>query len=512
MNTRSRQRRLLITCIALSATVAAQGASRLNSGTVQWAVAAKEGRADMLLFGDSIVAYGQGGWSNGIAQAAQRSVGLAGAGLQAPGYGFPFVWSTYTGARTWASGPYTSSLDAGVQSLTPSGNNYEVGTNFAFDGTGVDLVSLDLTQPMDWHVFANGRTPNSQLQAQRDRRTNSPWSSTILQTSAIRPVAQQSTGLTDYVFSFDGTDDPGDWNRFLFTPASRETSIYYTKLVHPGKTGMTVSGWSYSGGTTQTFRDLYYNDARFTADGRDALYQSLVAGNSGKLNVAITFGVNDAGTVSATEYEASIRGLIDDVRRDWTAAGLAPSDLSFTLLSAYQVNRETYSPARFDILESFRAVLDGIAAGDSQVSFIDMWEAGPTWTQAVANQYLDDRVHPSPLGTRTYGEVFMNQFMPDVGDADIDGDVDFDDLLSLAQHYGEPGASNWRSGDFDGVDGVAFPDLLALAQNYGLNASVSASDFESHWALARSLVPEPTALALFALSGAALRRRRPVRS
>jgi hypothetical protein len=86
------------------------------------------------------------------------------------------------------------------------------------------------------------------------------------------------------------------------------------------------------------------------------------------------------------------------------------------------------------------------------------------------------------------------------GDADLDGDVGFSDLLKLAQNYDQPGI--WGQGDFN-YDGVVnFPDLLALAQNYGQ------SDVVADWAIARSIVPEPTMLGLVALLGVALRRTR----
>jgi hypothetical protein len=461
----------------------------------------------MLLLGDSIVSYGNGGWSSGIAQAAQGSIGLAGSSLLAAPHDVPYVWSAYTGARAWVAGQATDSIAAGAQSLTPSGRHYTVGGSFAFLGSGVDPVVLDLTQPLDWHVFANGTSANAQLQATRSRRTQSPWSQAVVETSDLRPVAQQASGLTDYAFSFQGTNDPGDWTSFEFTPDSRDTALYYTKLVHPNKTGITVSGWGFSGGTAQGFRSDYYNNPRFTPEGRDALYHSLVAGNSGKLNVAITFGVNDALRVTPAAYDESLRGLIADVRRDWHDAGLDPADLSFTLVSAYQVNRTGYSPARFDALGNFRSVLDAIAAEDSQVSFIDMWEAGPTWQEAVANGYLDDYVHPSSLGTTLYGDIFMQQFMPTPGDTDIDGDVDFDDLLALAQHYGQSNAS-WNEGDFDGVEGVTFSDLLALTQEYGNGGTVTPAQFASDWALARSMVPEPTALIGLAAASMIMSRRR----
>jgi uncharacterized lipoprotein YddW (UPF0748 family) len=90
-----------------------------------------------------------------------------------------------------------------------------------------------------------------------------------------------------------------------------------------------------------------------------------------------------------------------------------------------------------------------------------------------------------------------------VGDANLDGSVNFTDLLAVAQNY-EQTSRLWSQGDFT-LDGtVAFADLLILAQNYQ-NPSLLMSDFE----LALSMVPEPTSLTL--LAGAMMlagRRRR----
>ena len=52
------------------------------------------------------------------------------------------------------------------------------------------------------------------------------------------------------------------------------------------------------------------------------------------------------------------------------------------------------------------------------------------------------------------------------GDANLDGNVNFADLLVVAQNYNASGAS-WAQGDFNGDGSVGFDDLLALAQNYG---------------------------------------------
>jgi hypothetical protein len=53
-----------------------------------------------------------------------------------------------------------------------------------------------------------------------------------------------------------------------------------------------------------------------------------------------------------------------------------------------------------------------------------------------------------------------------VGDSDLDRDVDFDDLLALAQSYGKTN-QRWSTGDFSYDAIVNFEDLLLLAQQYG---------------------------------------------
>jgi len=52
------------------------------------------------------------------------------------------------------------------------------------------------------------------------------------------------------------------------------------------------------------------------------------------------------------------------------------------------------------------------------------------------------------------------------GDANLDGKVDFGDLLALAQNYGKTDAY-WFQGDFNYDGKVDFSDLLKLTQNYG---------------------------------------------
>jgi autotransporter-associated beta strand protein len=88
-----------------------------------------------------------------------------------------------------------------------------------------------------------------------------------------------------------------------------------------------------------------------------------------------------------------------------------------------------------------------------------------------------------------------------VGDLNLDGIVNFSDLLLLAQHYGQTNR-NWDQGDLNYDGSVNFSDLLALAQNYGQSTPALAAP-----ALAQ--VPEPALLGWFVVVPlAALSRRR----
>jgi hypothetical protein len=92
------------------------------------------------------------------------------------------------------------------------------------------------------------------------------------------------------------------------------------------------------------------------------------------------------------------------------------------------------------------------------------------------------------------------------GDLNLDGAVNFNDLLSLAQNYGHTGAT-YAQGDINHDGAVNFNDLLTLAQNYG--NSVNTGIAPPAVAFAASSVPEPSSLgaALTILATCALRRR-----
>lgn len=102
------------------------------------------------------------------------------------------------------------------------------------------------------------------------------------------------------------------------------------------------------------------------------------------------------------------------------------------------------------------------------------------------------------------------------GDTDLNKAVNFDDLLVIAQHYSLEATDRvWTQGDSNRDGMVNFDDLLSVAQNYGLTALAdgttlldSSADFQRDWALALSIVPEPTSLSALALGALMIRRRK----
>lgn len=75
-----------------------------------------------------------------------------------------------------------------------------------------------------------------------------------------------------------------------------------------------------------------------------------------------------------------------------------------------------------------------------------------------------------------------------IGDADLNGKVEFADFLLLSDNFGEKG--DWAQGDFDASGYVTFSDFLLLSSDFGNMREAT---------LAQS-VPEPNVSLLLSLA------------
>lgn len=135
----------------------------------------------------------------------------------------------------------------------------------------------------------------------------------------------------------------------------------------------------------------------------------------------------------------------------------------------------------------------------------------------TAMGYIDSAANPAlvsfgdvPLDTTAL--VFRQTLK---GDSDLNRIVNFQDLVRLAQNYNGTSAKEWYNGDSDFDGDVDFADLVSLAQNYNASlpsvealTSLGGSSFAADWAVAQSLVPEPTSLAALLAVSAIVKRRR----
>lgn len=87
------------------------------------------------------------------------------------------------------------------------------------------------------------------------------------------------------------------------------------------------------------------------------------------------------------------------------------------------------------------------------------------------------------------------------GDANMDGEVTLGDLSILGANYGLTEDATWSMGDFNYDGAVSLADLSILGANYD-------SDMFSSSALTATHAPEPATLAMLAIGGVALLKRR----
>ena len=135
-----------------------------------------------------------------------------------------------------------------------------------------------------------------------------------------------------------------------------------------------------------------------------------------------------------------------------------------------------------------------------------------TPSTGIFQNVTGNKLSPDHWLAVTYSPNGVNVAAALPGDADLNGTVNFNDLLIIAKNYNQTTGRTWTLGDFDGTGGTDFNDLLALAKFYNQSLPASATlpeAFAADFTLAQSLVPEPGVLGLIVgLAGVTRRRRR----
>ncbi len=146
----------------------------------------------------------------------------------------------------------------------------------------------------------------------------------------------------------------------------------------------------------------------------------------------------------------------------------------------------------------------GITLSTEHATSGQSWFASPT--DASPDEPYPDWITALRIDVH---EPWIEQLLGDVtpvpGDVDRDGDVDFDDLVALAAHYGTASGAGWSMGNFDGDGDVDVNDLTLMARAYGTGLPVGL-DFQADLQ-AVGVLPEPSSLVLL-LAGAMVWRRR----
>ena len=179
-----------------------------------------------------------------------------------------------------------------------------------------------------------------------------------------------------------------------------------------------------------------------------------------------------------------------------------------------QINRESLvvdsSALRFPVPPGFQgqrlnnvtharigSVVLGLVGDFNQSGVLDIGDldqlAAEIKSGSTAAEFDLDQSGLVDLDDRTYWVTDVRSTL--IGDADLNGVVNFSDFLVLSENFGAvaggDGGPGWGEGDFDGDGSVGFPDFLALSENFGASAPLAAA------------VPEPSAswLAIFSVLG-----------
>jgi autotransporter-associated beta strand protein len=277
----------------------------------------------------------------------------------------------------------------------------------------------------------------------------------------------------------------------------------------------TVSGGTLSvSGSIATSSGVTVNNAGATFDAAAAQRVQALTVSAGQARVvssptkiALTVGDGTASTsqlsLTGGRLDLMTNGLaVDYAASDATTDAAAVTSVRGQVIAGFGVNKDWLGNG----ITSANAAADKSAKA---IGYALASEVLPFANGATTDTFLGTTVDKSTAVAR----------YTLAGDATLDGTVDFNDLVKLAQNYNtsvkDVTESWWNKGDFT-YDGITdFNDLVKLAQNYNTALPTepipgATPGFEADLARAFASVPEPGTLSILGIGGIALlgRRRR----
>ncbi len=441
----------------------------INPSMGTWFSAAKTGRADMLLIGDSMVLHQSDGWDSGMILALKSHTGLAASGLiQDGGEGEQYaVFGT------------TAALDLSKQAVRADRQGYvwrqraeTAGATPIGDFAAGSLGSpLGVNAGLDWQLYMvpTANAPQGQGKFEAFSRLGVPDYNHFTSNTSYT-ISSPASGLVQKTLHYDSPAQYYGQPMEIHLTNMQNLSVLYSRLSSPGATGASVTSWGYGGRSTLAFYKDYWMGQGMTAEGRKAWFDAMTAGGSGKLNIVLEEGLNDrnesqaslAGTTpgnSSKAFKENIQGLMSQIRTEWTAAGRNYSDLTFMLLGTY----EDYFEGQADqndsagALHDYSYALQQIALSDPQVSFIDLLNHAPRYDEALSKGYMFDGVHAAKVATTLYSEMIIDT-LQSYGGVDTTGGVKWQNNVS--GNWSTP--ANWSGAVPNGTGAMARLSEAAL--------------------------------------------------
>jgi len=165
---------------------------------------------------------------------------------------------------------------------------------------------------------------------------------------------------------------------------------------------------------------------------------------------------NSAGTTAGAPWSYTTLASPDKPASPYPASSASLATLPTKLDWADAANAASYD-----------VYLNGVLLGNVTTSEWTLTTPPPPKTSQTW------RVVAKNAAASTSGDDWTFRVDPIAGDANVDGIVNFADLLIVTRNYGGT-TGGWLQGDFDGNGVVNFDDLLILTRNYNSTAPASA--------------------------------------